>query len=361
LDIDAQERTLAPPVAPMLGRLARQLPEGDYSYEPKWDGFRCLAFKDGDDVDLRSRHDRPLARYFPEVAEALRALPVADFVLDGELVALRDGRLDFAALMGRLHPATSRVERLRRETPAVYVCFDALAAEGEVLCERPLRVRRRRLEELVGAADGEALRLTTITDDRDLALTWLHRHTGGGLDGVMAKEREGTYVPGRRRMIKVKLERTADCVVAGARPVIGEPAVASLLLGLYDDAEALHHVGVATAFPRTERRRLWADLAGLAVSLADHPWSAGYLVSGGPMGRLRGAAGRWTPDMELDWLPLEPSRVCEVTYDQVDGARFRHAARFRRWRPDREARSCRLDQLDLAARPVAAPWNAATR
>src|SRR5919197_2736541 len=339
----------------MLGRLARELPEGDYAYEPKWDGFRCLAFKEGDDVDLRSRHDRPLARYFPEVVDALRALSTADCVLDGELVAVRDGRLDFAALMGRLHPAASRVERLRRETPAVYVCFDVLAAAGEVLCERPFRERRRRLEDLVGVSLGEALRLTSITDDRGVALEWLQRHTGGGLDGVMAKDREGPYEPGKRRMIKVKLERTADCVVAGARPVIGEPAVASLLLGLYDHEDVLHHVGVATAFPREERRRLWSELASRAVSLADHPWSEGYLVAGGPMGRLRGAAGRWTPDMALDWLPLEPSRVCEVSYDQVDGARFRHAARFRRWRPDRDARSCRLDQLEPAARRVAGP------
>jgi len=346
---------LTPPLEPMLGKLVRELPEGDYCYEPKWDGFRCLAFCADDQVDLRSRNDRPLARYFPEVVDSLRELSTSEVTLDGELVAFRDGLLDFASLMGRLHPAASRVERLRLETPAIYVAFDLLAVDGEILCRRPFRERRLRLEQLLNT-DLPGVRLTPITADRETAFGWLHRYGGGGIDGVMAKGRESPYLPGKREMLKVKLERTADCVVAGARPALDEPGVASLLLGLYDEGGALVHVGVASGFARARRRELWRELAPLAIPLGEHPWREGYLVGGGPMGRLRGAAGRWTPDMELDWLPLEPIRVCEVAYDQVDGTRLRHAARFRRWREDRDASSCKLEQFAPDAEQMPPPF-----
>ena len=337
---------VGPPLAPMLARLERELPRGNYLYEPKWDGFRCLAFRDGDEVDLRSRHDRPLARYFPEVVEALRALPEPRLVLDGELVARRDGALDFPSLLARIHPAASRVERLRHEAPGAFVAFDLVAAAGEDLRARPFAERRRRLEELLRAAR-PPLHLTPVTDDPELAGRWLERFAGGGVDGVVAKHRELAYLAGERRMVKVKTERTVDCVVAGFRLALDRPAVASLLLGLYDEGGALHHVGVVGSLREDVRRELAAELERLAVPLEEHPWAQGYLVGGGATGRLAGSAGRWTPDMPLDWVPLAPERVCEVAYDQVDGHRFRHPARLVRWRPDRDARSCRLEQLDL--------------
>jgi len=337
---------IAPPVAPMLARLVRELPEGDVVYEPKWDGFRCLAFRSGGAVDLRSRNDRPLARYFPEVVAALEELPGGgDLVLDGELLAARDGALDFPALMSRLHPARSRAELLACETPAWFVAFDALAIGGEDLVDRPFAERRARLAGLLG--DGTAtLRLTEQTDDPAVAARWLEDFGGAGLDGVVAKPRDGVYEPGARAMLKVKRERTADCVVAGLRGTPDpEPHVTSLLLGLYDDDGALHHVGVASGMGRARGRALFDDLHGSGVALAGHPWEHGFLLAGGPTGRLKGAAARWTPDMPLDWVPLRPELVCEAAYDQVDDGRWRHPGRFVRWRPDREPSSCRTDQL----------------
>ena len=333
---------VVPPVAPMLAKLSHELPSGGYVYEPKWDGFRCLAFRAGDDVDLRSRHDRPLARYFPELVEALRSLRKERLVLDGEIVLLD---ADFAALMARLHPAASRVERLRRETPASFVVFDVLAVDGEDLRSRPFAARRARLADVLEDAR-PPIHLTHATDDAGVAAEWLDR-----FEGVVAKEQSSTYDPGVRAMVKVKKERTADCVVAGLRWLADRPLPSSLLLGLYDEDGALHHVGVAASFTEKLRKELLEELGPLIVPLAGHPWEQGFLVAGGSVGRLKGAAGRWTPDMEQEWTPVTPIRVAEVRYDQLDDNRFRHPARFRRWRPDRDPRSCTFDQLD-ATHPV---------
>jgi ATP-dependent DNA ligase len=332
----------------MLARLARALPgssDGEFVFEPKWDGFRCLAFRDGGDVDLRSRHDRPLSRYFPELVEGFRSLPVERFVFDGEIVLIRGGALDFEALMSRLHPAASRVELLSRETPATYVAFDLLAVGDDDVRAEPFAHRRERLAALL-ARPPERIALTAETTDTLEAAGWLERFRGGGIDGVVAKERGSTYQPGRRAMVKVKTLRTADCVAAGYRPFVDTPAVSSLVLGLYDDAGSLHHVGVVQAFSDRERVGLVDELAPLRVPLEEHPWAHGFLIGRSPMGRLKGSAARWTPEMEHDWVPLRPERVVEVSFDQVDGTRLRHPARFVRWRPDREARSCLLDQLD---------------
>ncbi len=331
----------------MLARLARELPRDGYLYEPKWDGFRCLVFRERDEVDLRSRHGRELARYFPELVEVLAALP-RDFVLDGEILAAGPAGFDFPALLARIHPARSRVDRLRRETPATLVAFDLPAVEGRNLLDEPFSERRARLEQLLAGAPSP-LRVTPLTDDRRLAERWLDRLAGSAVDGVVAKHRDLRYAPGVRAMIKVKHERTADCVVGGFRWLSDRALPSSLLLGLYDEAGALVHVGVASSFAEAERERLLKTLAPLAVDLAEHPWEHGFLIGGNPVGRLKGSAGRWTPEMERDWVPVAPSLVCEITYDQLDGRRFRHPGRFRRWRPDREPSSCTLDQLDAAA------------
>ena len=335
---------MAPPLTPMLARLARALPVGDYVYEPKWDGFRCLAFREGSGIDLRSRNGRPLARYFPEVAEALLELPQERFALDGELVVAREEALDFVALMARLHPAASRVERLRRETPASFVAFDLPRVGGEDLQGHSFAQRRARLETLLDSARAP-LALTPATDDVEVARRWLER-----FEGVVAKHRELRYEPGRRAMIKVKRERTVDCVVAGFRWLVERPLPSTLLLGLYDEQGELRHVGVAGGFTRRQREELLRLLAPLVVPLAGHPWEPGFLLAGGTTGRLKGSAGRWAPGMEMDWVPGRPALVAEVGYDQLDDRRFRHPARFLRWRPDRDPGSCTLDQLDA---PVA--------
>ena len=339
---------VTPPLAPMLGRLVRDLPPaGGYLFEPKWDGFRCLGFRCGDEVDLRSRHDRPLARYFPEIVDALRTLPERRLVVDGELLVIRDGGLDFAALMSRLHPAPSRVARLAAETPARYVGFDLLGCADRDLRAEPFGARRRELEAALRDSPGP-LTVTPITADAGLAREWLARGLPGGVaDGVIAKHHESTYQPGKRAFLKIKRERTADCVVAGLRLIAADvPQVSSLLLGVYDDVPALRHVGVTSAFPAAERRALLHRLGSFAIPLDEHPWARGFAVEGGPTGRLKGSAGRWTPDMTLDWVPLRPLLVCEVAYDALDGLRFRHPARFRRWRPDRDPHSCDVGQFD---------------
>lgn len=347
-----------PPLEPMLGKLARELPTGDGNvYEPKWDGFRCLTFRCGDDVDLRSRNDRPLARYFPELVEGLRSLPAGRFVLDGEIVTAAPEGFDFSALLARLHPAPSRIERLRREAPAALVAFDLLALGDEDLRERPFAERRALLEELLGGAS-PPIHLTPATEDASVAAAWLERFQGGGLDGVMAKQRALPYRAGARAMVKVKHERTADCVVAGLRLLADRPLPSSLLLGVHDEGGELQHVGVAAGFSEKRRHELLEELRPLAVALDGHPWERGFLVAGSPMGRLKGAAARWSPDeMELDWVPLAPLCVCEVAYDHLDRDRFRHAARFRRWRPDREPRSCTFEQFGADEAPLALPWS----
>jgi ATP-dependent DNA ligase len=281
------------------------------------------------------------------VVGGLAALSCDRLVLDGELVVQpSDASFDFAALMARLHPAASRVARLAQETPATYVAFDLVALGASDLRAQPFGQRRAALAELLDDPPPRIC-LTPATDDFEAAMQWLERFTGSGIDGVVAKERGMSYLPGARAMLKVKRERTADCVVAGCRAAPDPVEITSLLLGLYDDADALVHVGVVASFRTPRRRELAHELAPLVVDLEGHPWEHGFLLAGGPMGRLKGAAGRWDPaTMEPDWIPLEPTRVCEVAYTQVDGRRFRHAARFRRWRPDRDPRSCRVDQLE---------------
>jgi ATP-dependent DNA ligase len=328
----------------MLARLVRELPVDGYLYEPKWDGFRCLAERRGDDVELVSRHERPLTRYFPEIVAALTTLPPTDWVLDGELLVLVDGAFDFGALMQRLHPAASRVRELAVATPAAFVAFDLVA-------EQPFAHRRERLTQMLAGAR-PPLFVTPATTDVEVAAGWLERFRGNGIDGVVAKHRDLPYSPGRRAMLKVKHEQTLDCVVAGVR-VAGDPLeVWSLLLGLYDDRGVLLHIGVASSFTARFRRELVDELAPLIAPIEGHPWEQGFLAEGGPMGRLKGAAGRWVPGMTLDWVPLEPARVVEVSYTQIDGRRLRHPAKFARWRPDREPRSCRVEQLDVDAPPV---------
>lgn len=355
---------------PMLARLVRELPEQEgYLFEPKWDGFRCLASRAGEEIELQSRHGRPLGRYFPELVAALAAVGSDPWTIDGEIVLAVDGRFDFQALMGRLHPAESRVRELAARFPASLVAFDLPEVDGKSLCDLGFGERRRRLESLLEDAD-PPLFLTPATDDRRLAARWLEEFHGGGIDGVVAKHRDLPYKPGARAMLKVKHERTADCVVAGVRLVLeagstgqvanatDPPAVASLLLGLYDAAGALEHIGVASSFTNERRLTLAREVSPYAVELEGHPWERGFLIGGGAMGRLKGAAGRWVPGMTLDWVPLRPELVAEVSYTQVDGHRLRHPARFVRWRPDRDPRSCLLDQLDepddVAARVLAA-------
>ncbi|MFL5886621.1 MAG: ATP-dependent DNA ligase [Thermoleophilaceae bacterium] len=349
---------IVPPLEPMLGKLVRELPLGDYLYEPKWDGFRCIAFRDGDDVDLRSRNDRPLARYFPEVVEALLAVEPGRFVIDGELLVEGDDGFDFTPLLQRLHPAASRVERLRTETPATLRAFDLLALGDEDLRPLPFARRRVELDRLIPAG-GSTLSPTAITSEPEIAADWLERFDGHSVDGVMAKPRDLDYQPGQRAMLKVKQVRTLDCVVAGFRLFDDRPLPSSLLLGLFDEGGMLQSIGVASSFRESLRHELLEELRPLVVPLAGHPWEAGFLVEGGPTGRLPGAATRWDPTMmELDWIPVAPVRVAEVSYDHLDNRRLRHPARFRRWRPDRDPDSCTFEQ---AEHEVADPRNLAGR
>ena len=336
----------------MLARLTRELPRDGFLYEPKWDGFRALVFRAGDEMEIRSRNNRPLARYFPELAEALLALDSDRFALDGEIVVVRNGEFDFPALMARLHPVPSRVERLRHETPATFIAFDLLALGDEDLVDEAFADRRRRLEALLALADRPIV-LTPITDDVEVAADWLARCNGAGVDGVVAKHRTLRYEPGKRAMVKVKTEQTADCVVGGFRWKADAPVLGSLVLGLYDDAGDLRHVGVVTSFTEVRRQELLDELRPVATSIEGHPWEHGFGLEPSPLGRLLGAAGRWVPEeMEMDWVPLRPERVCEVAYDQLDDHRFRHPARFRRWRPDRDPRSCTVEQLGASSADI---------
>jgi ATP-dependent DNA ligase len=326
----------------MLARLDDELPRGPHIYEPKWDGFRAVAFRDGDWAELQSRNLNRFGRYFPELVDGLRAIAEKRFVIDGEIVIVGEDGFDFAALLMRLHPSATRVERLRRETPAQFIAFDVLAIGGEDLRQQPFVERRRRLEELLAHAPNP-IHITPATHRREVALGWLERSTGSGVDGVVAKSHDLRYDAGKRSMVKVKPERTADCVVAGFRAT--HDGVAALLLGLYDSDGLLRHIGVASSFNRARRRELLDRLRPLIGPLEGHPWEKGFVIGRSPMGRLRGAAGLWTPDLPLDWVPVRPELVCEVSYGQVDVDRLRHPAQFRRWRPDRDAASCELHQL----------------
>ncbi len=327
---------------PMLARLVRKLPyDDDLLYEPKWDGFRCLVFRDGASVALQSRNERPLGRYFPELVEAFLAVATERFVADGEIVVAGPDGLDFTALLARLHPASSRVARLREETPAAFVAFDLVALGTVDLCGEPFVERRRFLEEVLAGAPPRLL-LTPLTDDPRDAAAWMETETRG-VEGVVVKHRDSRYVPGKRVMVKVKRERTADCVVAGFRWHGEQEAVGSLLLGLYDGE--LRHVGIIPSFAERRRRELLEQVAPYVTGVEGHPWAHGFGLDVSPLGRLPGAVSRWQPGHPLSWVPLRPELVCEVTYDHWEGDRFRHAPRFRHWRPDRDPRSCSLDQF----------------
>ena len=335
----------------MLAKLSDELPEGEgWLYEPKWDGFRALVFRgDAGDVYIQSRDSRPLDRYFPELHEALLDRLPDRCVVDGEIVIVSPHGLDFDALQMRLHPAASRVAKLAKEIPTSFVAFDLVAASGRDLRETPQAERRRLLEQTLRGVEPPVY-LTPLTRDRAVARDWLDRFEGAGLDGVIAKHADLTYQPGKRAMLKIKHARTADCVVAGFRwHKSGKDAIGSLLLGLFDDQERLHHVGVTSSFTMVKRRELVHELAPLRDNaLEKHPWREWAEHSaGGAMTRMPGGQSRWSAGKDLSWEPLRVERVCEVKYDHMQGDRFRHAATFQRWRTDRRPEDCRYDQLEV--------------
>jgi ATP-dependent DNA ligase len=343
-----------PPVAPMLAKPVSAIPSGQF-YEPKWDGFRSIVFRDRDEVEIGSRKERPMTRYFPEVVEAVRRGFPARAVIDGEIVIAGDGGLDFWALQQRIHPAASRVTRLAGETPASFIAFDLLALGDDVLMGEPFAVRRAALERVLEDG-GPAVHVTPITRDELMARDWFERFEGAGLDGLIAKRADLTYQPDKRVMSKIKHVRTADCVVAGYRVHKSAPdAIGSLLLGLYIDEAAprsqwgdhttgLAPVGVIGAFPMARRRELHAELQPLVIDFAEHPWSWAAEMTQGPEG-----GSRWNPKKDLSFVPLRPERVVEVRYDYLEGARFRHPPQFVRWRPDRAPGSCGYAQLEQPA------------
>jgi len=339
---------IEPPIKPMLAKVAEDIPEtGEYLFEPKWDGFRAIVFRGGTDVYMQSRDLKPLDRYFPELhAQLLDSLP-RDCIVDGEIVIVSPDGLDFDALQLRLHPAASRIAKLAQETPASFVGFDILAAAGKNLMALSQAERRVHLEEVLAIA-GPPIHLTPMTRERKLAVTWLKRFEGAGLDGVVAKRAELPYASGKRVMLKIKHIRTADCVVGGFRWYKGAPGlVGSLLLGLYDDVGVLHHVGVTSAFTMQTRKQLAQLIEPLRKRAhGDHPWRDWMDVDAHSVARLPGAQSRWTGDKDLSWEPLRVERVCEVKYDHLQGDRFRHATHFLRWRPDKAPGDCRYDQLE---------------
>ncbi len=340
-----------PPVKPMLAKAVHEVPrQPGLLYEPKWDGFRCIVFRDGDELELGSRNDRPLTRYFPELVELLGAALPDRCVVDGEIVVVTGTGLDFDTLQQRLHPAESRVRKLAEETPASFVAFDLLALDDRDLRAAPFRERRRLLE---GVIDGALARvhLTPMTDDADTAEDWFTRFEGAGFDGVMAKPADLPYAEDKRAMWKVKHERTADCVVAGFRTHKDGEGVGSLLLGLFDEEGTLHHVGVASSFTAARRRELNDELAPLRErALDDHPWRDwAEAASATEAGRMPGGVSRWNAKKDLSWEPLRPELVAEVRYEHVLGGRFRHGGRLVRFRPDRTPASCTYAQLEEVA------------
>jgi ATP-dependent DNA ligase len=340
---------VAPPIEPMLAKLAEELPTGAFLYEPKWDGFRAIVFRGGSDVFIQSRDLRPLDRYFPELHATLLAGLPDGCVVDGEIVIATPHGLDFDALQLRLHPAASRAAKLAKETPAAFVAFDAIAIGGRDLRDAPQRERRTLLERALAQAK-PPIHLTPMTRDPAVASQWLSRFEGAGLDGVIAKPEDGTYQPGKRAMIKVKHARTADCVVAGFRwhKAGKDELIGSLLLGLYDDHGSLHHVGVTSSFTMAMRKVLARELAPLRQrALDEHPWREWAEAGAGEIARMPGGQSRWSAGKDLSWEPLRIERVCEVKYDHMQGPRFRHAAVFQRWRPDKKPRDCRYDQLEV--------------
>jgi ATP-dependent DNA ligase len=323
----------------MEARQVDALPEdAGWQFEPKWDGFRCLAFRSGGDVALRSKSGKDLGRYFPEMVAALAASSAKDIVLDGELVIPLGSVLSFEALQMRLHPAESRIRRLAAETPSVFIAFDLLAADGDSLLAEPLVRRRELLEALFPSVAGPSVRLSPFSRDRREAARWLRRAGGGALDGVVAKRLDGPYEPGERAMLKIKCLRSADCVVGGFRYASAGDVVGSLLLGLHDEEGLLHHVGFTSGIPDRERPALTRRLEALRGE--------------GFTGAAPGGPSRWSTERSAEWVPLRPELVAEVRYDHVTGDRFRHGTRFLRWRPDKAPRQCTMDQLRQEARPA---------
>jgi ATP-dependent DNA ligase len=340
----------------MLAKATDAVPEGDgWQFEPKWDGFRCIVFRDGAEIELGSRNERPLTRYFPELVTALLQELPDRCVVDGEIVVATAGGLDFDALQQRIHPAESRVNRLAAETPASFVAFDLLALGDDDLMDRPLHERRARLESVLGSVRAP-VHLTPVTSDRATAEDWFVRFEGAGLDGVMAKATDGPYVPDKRSQLKVKHKRTADCVVAGYRMHKSGDGPGSLLLGLYDDAGDLHNMGVATSFSAARRQELVAEVAPYeADALVDPPWASWAEAAGAEVGpdgevtRMPGQGHRWNAKKDMSWTALRPELVAEVAYEHVQSGRFRHATRLVRWRADKDPVDCTFEQLEEVA------------
>jgi ATP-dependent DNA ligase len=338
---------VTPPVSPMLAKSVPAIPPGA-SYEPKWDGFRSIIFRDGEEIEIGSRNEKPMTRYFPELVEAFRKELPKRCVVDGEIVIATDDGLDFEALQQRIHPAVSRVTMLSKETPASFVAFDLLALGDVDYTGRPFADRRAALEKALAKAH-PPVHVTPATTDQDLAQRWFSEFEGAGLDGVVAKPLDGTYQPDKRVMFKIKHERTADCVVAGYRVhKSGPDAIGSVLLGLYKDDGSLASVGVIGAFPMARRKELFAELQPLVTTFDGHPWDWAALAQDSRTPRS-GETSRWNAGKDLSFVPLRPERVVEVRYDHMEGDRFRHTAQFSRWRPDRTPESCTYEQLE---RPV---------
>ncbi|WP_077194350.1 ATP-dependent DNA ligase [Streptomyces lydicus] len=334
-----------PPVSPMLAKLVTDIPAG-MQYEAKWDGFRVIVFRDGDEVEITSRTTKPLTRYFPEVAAAAREQLPSRCVVDGEIVIAHDGRLHFEELLERIHPADSRVRTLAERTPASLVAFDLLALDTRALTAEPQSARREALVEALRPARPPVY-TAPATTDQELARRWFTQFEGAGLDGVVAKPLHLPYRPGDRALYKIKHARTADCVVAGYRLHKSGPVVGSLLLGLHDAEGQLQHVGVCASFPMARRRTLVEELEPLRLDdVTEHPWGAWADEAAHASRRMPGGPSRWSGGKDLSWVPLRPERVCEVAYDHMEGDRFRHTAQFRHWRPDRTPESCTYDQLE---------------
>jgi ATP-dependent DNA ligase len=341
----AMDLPVMPPVSPMLAKAVPEIPDLGHT-EPKWDGFRTIVFRAGDDVVLGSRNEKPMTRYFPELVESLKANLPERCVVDGEIVVVAGDRLDFDALQQRIHPADSRVRLLSQQTPASFVGFDLLALGDDDLMGSPFADRRARLADVLGGAQAP-IHLTPSTADLAQAQDWFRRFEGAGLDGVVAKPLDGTYQPDKRTMFKVKHARTADCVVAGFRWHKSGPVVGSLLLGLWTDDGRLQHVGVAASFPMARRKSLVEELVPLrADDLSGHPWGDWADQSAHGDKRMPGAVSRWSAGKDLSFVPLRPELVVEVAYDHMEGDRFRHTAQFRRWRTDRDPASCTYAQLE---------------
>lgn len=338
---------LDPPIEPMLAKLASGIPSaGDFLFEPKWDGFRAIVFRSNDDLLIQSRELKPLDRYFPELRAVLLEQLPPGCVLDGEIIIATPHGLDFDALQQRIHPAESRINKLAAETPASYVAFDALAADGESVMEEPQRKRRQVLEKLLKKTQ-KPVHLTPVSSERGTAARWLEQFEGAGLDGVIAKPVDATYQPGKRAMIKIKHERTAECAVAGFRwHKVGKGIVGSLLLGLFDQKGTLHHVGVTSSFTMARRKELADEMEPLRKNALDHhPWRE-WAEAQSEMQRMPGGKSRWSAGKDLSWEPVRVERVCEVKYDHLQGDRFRHATTFLRWRFDKSPTECRYDQLE---------------